>query len=152
MTSTGEPDAADEFALLVADLFELSAELRRAGEVLAASAGETQARWQLLSVASAGDWTVSSAARRLGVSRQAVQRVADLMVKDGLARYEDNPGHRRSPHVRLTASGRKALALITKRSRSWRARVVEQLPANDIRRIRQDLNEIRSGMERAELR
>jgi hypothetical protein len=37
----------------------------------------TQARWQLLSVMSAGDWTVPMAADRLGTSRQAVQRIAN---------------------------------------------------------------------------
>ena len=75
--SVRDPDA---FALLVADIFEAAGALRRDGEGIASSAGQTQARWQLLSVVAAGDWTVPMAADRLGTSRQAVQRIANELV------------------------------------------------------------------------
>jgi DNA-binding MarR family transcriptional regulator len=142
-------DPSDELALLVADVFELAGALRSAGEELAAVAGQTQARWQLLSVASEGDWTVAQAARRLGVSRQAVQRVADVLVDEGLARYEDNPRHRRSAHLRLTADGHRALAAITTASQGWLTRVADRLSAEDLRRTRERLAEIRAGIERS---
>lgn len=45
-------------------------------------------------------------ARGLGLSRQGVQRVADGLVDKGLATYERNPHHRRSPRLQLTARGR----------------------------------------------
>ena len=95
--SVRDPDA---FALLVADIFEAAGALRRDGEGIASSAGQTQARWQLLSVVAAGDWTVPMAADRLGTSRQAVQRIANELVNDGLAAFIDNPRHRRSPFLR----------------------------------------------------
>ncbi|MBN1527582.1 MAG: MarR family transcriptional regulator [Thermoleophilaceae bacterium] len=139
-------DAGDELALLVADVYELAGALRGAGEELAAVAGQTQARWQLLSVASTGDATVSHAARRLGVSRQAVQRVADLLVKDGLARYDRNPDHRRSPHLHLTDRGRDKLAAITEASRGWRASVAAELSQAELRRTRKTLADIRDGV------
>ena len=34
--------------------------------------------------------------RQMGVSRQGVQRVADLLVERGLAEYQPNPAHRRA--------------------------------------------------------
>jgi DNA-binding MarR family transcriptional regulator len=114
-------------ALIVADVFELAGAFRRQGEGFAAASGQTQARWQLLSVVSEGDWTVSDAARRLGLSRQAVQRVADAIVDEGLARYEDNPAHRRAPLVRLTPRGVDALDTITDRSSAWRGRVAARM-------------------------
>ena len=108
--SVRDPDA---FALLVADIFEAAGVLRRDGERIASSAGQTQARWQLLSVVSAGDWTVPMAADRLGTSRQAVQRIANELVNDGLAAFTGNPRHRRSPFLRLTDEGIRVLDAIT---------------------------------------
>src|SRR5688572_11679963 len=96
---------ADPYALLVAEVFHAAGEMRRAGETIAATAGQTQARWQLMSVVSAGEWTVADAARELGVSRQGVQRVADDLVAEGLARYAPNPRHQRSPLLHLTGKG-----------------------------------------------
>ena len=110
----------DHLALLIADVFEAAGALRAHGDVLAAAVGQTQARWQVLSVLTDGDWTVATAARRLGVTRQNVQRIADLLVADGLASYELNPRHHGSPLVRLTADGRKALDVITAASLAWR--------------------------------
>ncbi len=88
---------ADEMALLVADVYELAGLLRRSGEAIAAREGQTQARWQFLSVISGDALTVPQAARRLGVTRQAVQRVANELVDDGLAELVANPDHRTSP-------------------------------------------------------
>ena len=70
-------DATPQIPLLVADLYEAAGALRRHGDRLAAAAGQSQARWQLVSVASAGGWTVPRIAHRLGITRQAVERVAD---------------------------------------------------------------------------
>jgi DNA-binding MarR family transcriptional regulator len=117
----------DQLALIVADVFELAGALRAHGEKITGEVGQTQARWQLLSVVSDGDWTVSDAARRLGVSRQAVQRVADIHVNEGLVRTEANPAHRRSPLLRLTPTGRRTLTAITQRSSTWRRAVVAEL-------------------------
>jgi DNA-binding MarR family transcriptional regulator len=138
-TSNREPDA---FALLVADVFDTAGVLRRYGERIAASAGQTQARWQLLSVVSVGAWTVPMAADRLGISRQAVQRIANELVAEELAVFEENPRHRRSPFVRLTISGEQVLVAITEQAeRSHRALAVELGALNlvDVRSTLQNL-------------
>lgn len=111
---TEEVDAgAREAALLVADVYELAGLLREAGEEIAEGHGQTQARWQLLSVVSDPPLSVPQAARRLGISRQAVQRVANDLVADGLAEFTANPDHRTSPLLALTDAGEGALAEIT---------------------------------------
>jgi DNA-binding MarR family transcriptional regulator len=138
----------DTFQLLVADVFELAGTLRRHGDELAGDVGQSQARWQVLSVCSEGDWTVPDAARRLGVSRQAVQRVADLLVADDLAAYEPNPGHRRSPYLQLTASGRAALQSIDDASRTWRTQVVRGVTAAELEQAHQVLRAVLDGIER----
>ena len=104
----------DEMALLVADVYEFAGLLRRSGEAIAAAEGQTQARWQFLSVISDGALTVPQAARRLGVTRQAVQRIANELVHDGLVDSRTNPDHQTSALVSLTDHGRSVLARISK--------------------------------------
>ena len=50
----------------------------------------------------------------MGISRQAVQRVANDLVTDGLAEFTPNPDHRTSPLLALTDAGDGALATITR--------------------------------------
>lgn len=123
---------ADELALLVADVFEAAGALRRVGDTLASNAGQTQARWQVLSVVSEGDWTVATAAKRLGITRQSVRRVADLLVDEGLATYELNPRHKGSPLLRLTEEGRRTLHEITEASLEWRLAAARDLRRDEI--------------------
>ena len=52
--------------------------------------------------------TVSDIARSMGITRQSVQRTADLLVADGLLTYRDNPAHRRAKLVAITDDGRAA--------------------------------------------
>ncbi|HYD11183.1 MAG TPA: MarR family winged helix-turn-helix transcriptional regulator [Acidimicrobiales bacterium] len=140
-----EPE--DQLALLVADVFELAGALRSAGETIAAEVGQTQARWQLLSVVSEGDWTVSDAARRLGISRQAVQRVADALVDEGLLRHADNPAHRRAPLLRLTTGGARTLRAITRRSLAWRREVAAELPSTAVADLRRGVRRLLALLE-----
>ena len=140
---SGDPG---ELALLVADVFEAAGVLRRYGERTAAAAGQTQARFQLLSVVSEGDWTVPAAADRLGTSRQAVQRIANDLAADGLAAFEDNPGHRRSPFLRLSADGRRALAAISARAHAENQAVLAALDGLDTALIRAGLRQLTSAV------
>ncbi len=57
-----------------------------------------------------GQLSVAMIARRLGLARQSVQRVADaIVVADDLATFEPNPDHQRSPLLTLTDAGQHAL-------------------------------------------
>lgn len=55
----------------------------------------------------------------MALTRQSVQRVADLLERDGLAVYEENPRHRRAKLVRLTPRGRWVLGTIQAAQRIW---------------------------------
>jgi len=83
-----------------------------AGEALAKPAGQTLARWLVLGQCRDASATVSDIARRLRLARQSVQRIADLLVADGLCFYRDNPHHQRAKLLELTAGGRSALYAI----------------------------------------
>lgn len=109
-------EMSDEMALLIADVYEAAGALRRWGEAVAAAEGQTQSRWQVLSVVSESPMTVPAAARRLGISRQAVQRTVNELVADGLVRTAPNPDHRTAALVELTDVGRDRLARMTRRA------------------------------------
>lgn len=132
-------ERTDQAARLVSDILEAAGALRRFGDELAAAGAQTQARWQVLSVLSEGDWTVPQAARRLGVRRQSVQRVVDLLVDEGLLVAGPNPAHARSPLFRLTADGRQALDAVTKVADPWHRQVAAQLSLQDLRTARRVL-------------
>ena len=58
-------------------------------------------------------------ARSLHLARQGVQRLADLLVREGLAAYENNPAHRRAKLLRITPQGRTALRTIQTAQTAW---------------------------------
>lgn len=135
-------------ALFIADVLELAGLFRHLADGIARQEGQTQARWYALSVFSGAPLTVSQAARRLGTTRQALQRSADDLVARGLATTEVNPDHRTSPFIRLTPEGRDVLARISRTAASSRRRlladrdVADLAPAHDvIRRLRDALRE-----------
>lgn len=128
--------AAQRFSWLVADVYELAGELERAGEVVARSVAQSGARWKVLSAASVGGQTVAQLARRLGLARQSVQRVADKLEDDGLLAYEPNPDHMRSPRVALTAQGKQVLARLSAAAGHWEGPLAAQLPREELERAR----------------
>ena len=99
-------------------LFEANRLLRDAGERIAARAGQTHARRMVLQAAGDGA-TVPDIARYLGLHRQGVQRVADELVAEGLARYDDNPRHRVSKLFVVTDRGNTALSAIVTSHAAW---------------------------------
>ena len=111
--------------LVLEEAILLGARLRERQTEIARSSGQSRASWQLLVAASGRGGTVPQLARGLGQSRQGVQRVADGLVESGLATYERNPHHRRSPRLQLTAQGVAALSAL-QREAARRAPDVEQ--------------------------
>lgn len=96
--------------------------LREAGEDLASAAGQTHSRRMVLQTLGDG-LSVAETARRLGMQRQGVQRVADDLVRDGLAHYEPNPRHKRAKLLKTTPSGRRRLREIETAHAAWVGRL-----------------------------
>jgi DNA-binding MarR family transcriptional regulator len=111
--------AGDAFSGLVVRLFRLNGLIAAEGEALTRPAGQTTARWQVLASVEESPLTVAQIARLLGLARQSVQRVADVLERAGLIRYVDNPRHRRARLATLTGEGRATLARIQANQRPW---------------------------------
>ena len=131
---------------LVADVFELAGALRRDGEAIAKLAGQTQARWQVMWTAATGQLSVAMIARRLGLARQSVQRVADEIVAQGLASFEPNPDHQRSPLLILTSAGQAVLDAISDRSRQRNVRNATIIGEDGITELRRLLGRYRDAL------
>lgn len=134
--------------LVVADVYQLAGQLRRDAERLARRIGQTQARWQVLSAASAEPATVAQIARRLGIARQNVQRVADLLLEERLARLEPNPHHKSSPFVVLTEAGRAALDKLTANAKAWHRELARELSPAELAGARRVLRRLCTVLER----
>jgi DNA-binding MarR family transcriptional regulator len=128
--------------IIVADIYELAGRFREHGEAIAQTVGQTQARWQVMSAASDRPHTVPQIARVLGVTRQNVQRIADLLVAEGSAESQDNPDHRASPHLILTKRGRAALDQLTKAATGYHARLARKLSPSDVALIHRGLRRL----------
>ena len=88
--------AANTLSWLVVQVMQLNGLLIAAGDALAAPAGQTSSRWQVLAAVEGAPLSVAQIARAMNLTRQSVQRVADLLVDDALCAYEDNPAHARA--------------------------------------------------------
>jgi DNA-binding MarR family transcriptional regulator len=113
--------AATSYRLLIAEVYELAGRSRATSEAIAQRHGQTTARWHVLSVLAGRPATVPGIARRLGLARQSVQRVAGDLIAAGCVQAVPNPDHRRSPLLQLTALGRAQLQALTDDSAADRA-------------------------------
>ena len=120
---------------LIIPTIQLEAHFSRAGESIAATAGQSLARWLTLEMVAGQPATVSHVARKLRLTRQSVQRIADLLERDGLTEYADNPDHETSRLVRLTPRGRRILATIQAAQRAWANDIGGKIGEANLRRF-----------------
>lgn len=107
--------------------FRLHGQLVAIGGDLAQSAGMTGSSWQVLAAVLRTPLAVADVAREIGVTRQSVQRVADLLVEQGLAEYRPNPAHRRAKLLTPTQAGRDAIRRIAPAHAAFAGRLAGEL-------------------------
>jgi DNA-binding MarR family transcriptional regulator len=137
-------EAFNDVLLLV---LRLHGSFTAAGEALAKPVGQTLARWLVLDQCRDAAATVSEIARRLRLARQSVQRIADLLVADGLCRYRDNPHHQRAKLLELTAAGRSALYTIDAAQHAWCDTLAAAIGEPTLRRTAAALGRITSAVD-----
>lgn len=133
-SSSGRTPAGDAFSRFAIQVIRLSARLTAAGDALAKPAGQTSARWLVMAAVEDEPATVARIARLLGLTRQSVQRVADVLEREGLTSFADNPEHRRARLLELTREGRTALGMIQAAQRDWANELGAEIGAEGLRR------------------
>jgi DNA-binding MarR family transcriptional regulator len=143
--------AGDAFTDLVFRVVQLIRVFTAAGEELARPAGQTLARWLVLEAVQREPATVAGIARTMQLTRQSVQRVADLLVGEGFAVYEDNPAHRRAKLVTPTPAGMAALRTIQAAQAHWADALGAELGERDLHAANRILDRVLEAMRRPEL-
>jgi DNA-binding MarR family transcriptional regulator len=138
--------AGEAFTRLVLDVTGLGTIFTAAGESLASLGNQTLARWVILDFIEDQPSTVAQIARRRGIARQAVQRVADLLEREGLAAYLPNPTHRRAKLLRPTARGRKVLRLISIEQKAWADALGAEIGEAKLQTVTRALQHIRKAV------
>lgn len=143
-----EPGRAEEaFTELVLEVFQTNGRLLATGDRIAAPVGLTSARWQVLGAIDAGPLPVAQIARNMGLTRQSVQRLANVLAAEGVVRFADNPSHKRAKLVDLTPRGRVMLDRITRIQVEWARQTAAGLAPDEIRSACSILSSIRQRLE-----
>jgi len=90
---------------------------------------------------------VAQIARNMGLTRQAVQRLANVLADEGLVEFAENPNHRRAKLVRLTAGGKAVLEDVHRRQVEWSNRLAAGLAAEAIQEALTVLRGLRERLE-----
>ena len=102
-------DPLSRFSL---SIFHINGLLIHCGDIITRSIDQSSARWQVLGRVGYKPQTVAKIARDMGHARQSVQRVADVLVDEGLAGYKDHETDRRTKLVEITPKGEEVLHAI----------------------------------------
>jgi len=94
---------------IVLEAFKFSGLLTAEGDRVTEKYGLSSARWKVIGALARAEspLTVPQIARTMGQTRQAVQRLVDIMNGDGLLSFQQNPEHKRAKLVVLTDDGYK---------------------------------------------
>ena len=128
--------------------FRLNGQFLGIAEELAQPAGLTAARWQVLGAVLGTPLSVAGIARAMGITRQSVQRIADLLVADGLAEYLPNPAHRRAKLVQPTDAGYTAVRRIDPAHAVMARRLTKELGSARFSEIVDALTELSAALDR----
>jgi DNA-binding MarR family transcriptional regulator len=126
-------ESGDVLTDVVMRTFRLYGAFLDAAEVMTKPVGLTAAWWQVLGAVLREPLSVSGIAREMGLARQSVQRIADLLVDKGLAEYLPNPAHARAKLVRPTPEGFAAIERLREAQYEWANRVSAQVSLEDLR-------------------
>lgn len=126
-------EAGDVLTEVIMRTFRLYGGFLRAAEVMTKPVGLTAAWWQVLGAVLREPLTVSGIAREMSLTRQGVQRIADLLVERGLAEYLPNPAHKRAKLLRPTATGYEAVSRLAQAQHAFTNRISARVDLEDLR-------------------
>ncbi len=109
LSDMGKTCKQEEYYRLVEAVFQANGKLLATGDHLSMEFDLTGARWQVLGALQLENrpLTVAQIARRMGLQRQSVQRLVDIMVKQGVLTTLPNPEHKRAKLIDFTVKGMK---------------------------------------------
>lgn len=104
---------------LILAVFRVNGLLLAAGDRLTRELRLTSARWQVMGTLDGNALTATQIAREMGLKRQSVQRLVDVLAEEGIVAFEPNPLHRRAKLIRLTELGKHKYEQISQIQARW---------------------------------
>ncbi len=123
------------FTELLLETFKLNGLLLLAGDRLVNHLNLTSARWQVVGAIDIAEvpLTVAQIARNMGLQRQSVQRLVNVLDSERLVRLIENPHHKRAKLVQLTQLGRSTLKKVKRVQVKWANQVSSGVREHDVR-------------------
>ena len=128
-------------------IFKLNGQLLGAGEAITRPAGITVAWWQVLGAVLREPLTAAGIGRQMGITRQAVQRVANRLIDEGMLESTPNPAHKRSPLLMPTAKGRSAIERIAPEQTAFSSRIVAAFGRAELQHLIAELHRLSAVIE-----
>ena len=139
--------SATLFRQLTRAVFAAQSSVLHYGDRANAASGQSSARWRVMFNIAQGIGSVAEIARETGYARQSVQRLADVLVADGLAAYAPDPEDRRRHIITLTAKGSTLLAEMEADFDRWSERLVRALGEESVIKTIEDLHQLKRVLD-----
>ena len=135
---------------IVLNIFKLNGYFIKAADCLTKESELTSARWQILGTVLHDQHTVAAIARSMGLARQSVQRIADVLVIDGLAEFLPNPAHKRAKLLSSTEKGLNTIKKIRPGVVAWAESVNDLIGEDELNDAEKAINNLLSKLMQAE--
>lgn len=134
---------------LIIEVFQTNGQFLSIGDLLSAEVGLTGARWQVLGALHLEQQalTVAQIARRMGLQRQSVQRLTDILVQQGILAYHPNPEHKRAKLVDFTDKGRQVYAQLEQIQQEWNDALIDELTLDELQQATALLKRVRERLK-----
>jgi len=137
--------AVDELTMTAALLYF---RMRKAAEEMLGEGEQSSGRRSVLKgLVKAGPQTVPQMARLRAVSRQHIQKLVNGLLTDGLVELLDNPAHKRSKLVQITAAGQSVAEATLLREAKILPELARGLALEDIRTATRVLEQLKAAFE-----
>ena len=133
---------------LAKTVLRLNGQFVAIGEELARPAGLTASWWLVLGSVLSAPRSVAEIARDVGVTRQSVQRTADILVARDLAVYRPNPAHRRAKLLAPTDRARNAIRAIAPGHRAYAELLAAEIGVEEAERVYAALLRLSESVDR----
>jgi DNA-binding MarR family transcriptional regulator len=134
---------------LILETFQLNGRLLAAGDRLTRDLRVSSARWQVMGAIADTPLPVAQIARRMGLTRQSVQRIADILAEEDLVAFTLNPNHQKAKLVTLTPHGKEVLQEVSRRQILWANELAKGLAATELQAAVHLIETVRKRLEKA---
>ncbi len=146
-TPQSHTPAGEAITALILETFRLNGRLLAAGDKLVQDLGLSSARWQVMGALTDGPLPAAQIARKMGLARQSVQRIVDILAAEQTVEFADNPFHQRAKLIRLTDTGQALYQEVMQRQPQWANQLAKGLSAQEIKSIIHSMETIRQRLE-----